>query len=160
MNDAFYIAATGMKAQTAQIDSVANNVANASTPAFKRASLRFGDLVAASAAAPVQGDSLASPAGVKIAALQRSFTPGELKRTDDAMAVAISGRAIDLGQAVHLARRAGKIDLKSVPVVRAVRARRHGQKRPRSICLRGAGKCVADRGIVIECDHRRLASAS
>ena len=45
MNDALYIAATGMKAQTAQLDSIANNVANASTPGFKRSSLRFGDLI-------------------------------------------------------------------------------------------------------------------
>lgn len=91
MNDALYIAATGMKAQTAQIDSVANNVANASTPGFKRASLRFGDLIAAGPAALASSDALASPAGVKIAALQRSFTAGELKRTDDAMAMAIQG---------------------------------------------------------------------
>jgi flagellar basal-body rod protein FlgG len=91
MNDALYIAATGMKAQTAQIDSVANNVANASTPGFKRSSLRFGDLIASSAMAPLQGDALSSPAGVKVNAVQRSFTAGELKRTDDVMAVAIQG---------------------------------------------------------------------
>jgi flagellar basal-body rod protein FlgG len=92
MNDALYIAATGMKAQTAQIDSVANNVANASTPGFKRSSLRFGDLISSSAMAPLlQGDALSSPAGVKINAVQRSFTAGELKRTDDVMAVAIQG---------------------------------------------------------------------
>ena len=48
MNDALYSAATGMKAQTAQLDSIANNVANASTPGFKRSSLRFGDLMATS----------------------------------------------------------------------------------------------------------------
>jgi flagellar basal-body rod protein FlgG len=90
LNDALYIAATGVKAQTAQIDSVANNVANASTPGFKRGSMRFGDLMASNATA-LQGDALASPAGVKIAALQRSFTAGELKRTDDVMALAIQG---------------------------------------------------------------------
>ena len=77
----------------------------------------------------------------------------------DAMAVAVSGRTIDPGQATHLARRAGKIDLESVLVVRAMRARRHGQKRPRAVGLRGAGKCLADRGPVVERDHRRLASA-
>ena len=91
MNDALYIAATGMKAQTAQIDSVANNVANASTPGFKRSSLRFGDLIATSATAPAQGDALANAAGVKITAVQRSFAAGELKRTDDVMALAIQG---------------------------------------------------------------------
>lgn len=91
MNDALYIAATGMKAQTAQIDSVANNVANASTPGFKRSSLRFGDLIATSATTAVQGDALSGAAGVKIETVQRSFTAGELKRTDDPMALAIQG---------------------------------------------------------------------
>ena len=91
MNDALYIAATGMKAQTAQIDSIANNVANASTPGIKRSSLRIGDLISAGVVAPVQGDPLTSPAGVKIGAVQRSFTAGELRRTDDAMSLAIQG---------------------------------------------------------------------
>ena len=45
MNDAFYISATGMKGQATQLDAIANNVANVSTPGFKRASVRFGDLV-------------------------------------------------------------------------------------------------------------------
>lgn len=91
MNDALYIAATGMKAQTAQLDSIANNVANASTPGFKRSSLRFGDLIASSEVAATSADTLASPAGVKIEAIQRSFVAGELRRTDDVMALAIQG---------------------------------------------------------------------
>lgn len=92
MNDALYIAATGMKAQTAQIDSVANNVANANTPGFKRSSLRFGDLMAVPALQPDNPTDTASvAAGVRVAALQRSFTPGELKRSEDAMSVAIQG---------------------------------------------------------------------
>jgi hypothetical protein len=76
------------------------------------------------------------------------------------VAVAVSGRTIDLGQPAHLARRAGKIDLESVLMVLAMRAHGHRQKRPRSIGLRGTGKCLADRRIVVERDHRRLASAS
>lgn len=92
MNDALYIAATGMKVQTAQIDSVANNVANASTPGFKRSSLRFGDMMTTPALPPTEPDAMAAvAAGVKVAAIQRSFTPGELKRADDPMSVAIQG---------------------------------------------------------------------
>lgn len=92
MNDALYIAATGMKAQTAQLDTIANNVANASTPSFKRSSLRFGDLVNAAGptlqeAAPPAGIG----AGVRIGATLRSFAAGELRRVDDGMAVAIQG---------------------------------------------------------------------
>ena len=89
MNDALYIAATGMKAQTAQLDAIANNVANASTPGFKRTSLRFGDLVSApTGTAP---EATAASLGVKAAGAQRSFAAGELKKVDDPMALAIQG---------------------------------------------------------------------
>lgn len=91
MNDALYIAATGMKAQTGQLDAIANNVANASTPGFKRSSLRFGDLVSAGQNVQATGEGASVPAGVRIGAVQRSFAAGELRRTDDAMSVAIQG---------------------------------------------------------------------
>ncbi|MGM9485051.1 flagellar hook-basal body protein [Roseateles sp. NT4] len=91
MNDALYIAATGMKAQTSQLDTIANNVANASTPGFKRSSLRFGDLVSTGAAAQQSGDVSTASAGVKIGSIQRSFTAGELRRVDDTMSIAIQG---------------------------------------------------------------------
>ncbi len=91
MNDALYIAATGMKAQTAQLDTIANNVANASTPGFKRSSLRFGDLVSAGLDSQLPADAAAVSAGVKIGAVQRSFVAGELRRVDDTMSVAIQG---------------------------------------------------------------------
>lgn len=89
MNDALYIAATGMKAQTAQLDAIANNVANASTPGFKRSSLRFGDLVSAGLNAPAE--AAPAMAGVKVASTQRSFAAGELRKVDDPLAVAIQG---------------------------------------------------------------------
>lgn len=98
MNDALYIAATGMKSQTAQIDTIANNVANASTPGFKRSQLRFGDLMVAppagsgsAAMAAQDGNLVATPAGVALAGELRSFAAGELCHVDDAMALAIQG---------------------------------------------------------------------
>lgn len=89
MNDALYIAATGMKAQTAQLDAIANNVANASTPGFKRSSLRFGDLV--SSGINALSETAPTQAGVKVSATQRSFAPGELRKVDDPMSIAIQG---------------------------------------------------------------------
>lgn len=93
MNDALYIAATGMKAQTAQLDAIANNIANLSTPGFKRASLRFGDLMSTDASSGGAGpaDVLTSLAGVKALGLQRSFAAGELRRNDDPLSLAIQG---------------------------------------------------------------------
>lgn len=91
MNDALYIAATGMKAQTAQLDTIANNVANASTPGFKRSSLRFADLVGVPPADLQPVDPSVVPAGVRVGAVQRSFSAGELRRVDDSMSLAIQG---------------------------------------------------------------------
>ncbi|WP_457391239.1 flagellar hook-basal body protein [Roseateles sp. P5_E1] len=91
MNDALYIAATGMKAQTAQLDTIANNVANASTPGFKRSNLRFGDLVSAGLDGQQSAEVSTVSAGVKIGAVQRSFVAGELRRVDDTMSVAVQG---------------------------------------------------------------------
>ena len=42
---AFNAAATGMQAQSTQVDNTANNLANINTTAFKRNSLAFQDLV-------------------------------------------------------------------------------------------------------------------
>lgn len=88
MNDALYIAATGMKTQTAQLDAIANNVANASTPGFKRSSVRFGDLVSTT---PMAVDGHAAAMGVAASSAQRSFAPGELRKVDDTWSVAIQG---------------------------------------------------------------------
>ena len=41
---ALFTAATGMEAQQAQIDTIANNIANVGTTAFKRARTEFQDL--------------------------------------------------------------------------------------------------------------------
>jgi flagellar basal-body rod protein FlgG len=95
MNDALYIAATGMKAQNAQVDTIANNVANVNTAGFKRSTVRFGDLVTAGISQAGFETAAPSPAslmaGVAIAATQRSFVPGEMRPTNDAMTVAIQG---------------------------------------------------------------------
>lgn len=91
MNDALYVAATGMKAQTAQLDAIANNVANVNTAGFKRGSLLFADLVSVGMQGREATDIGSAAAGVKIGVAQRSFASGELRRVDDAMAVAIQG---------------------------------------------------------------------
>ncbi|MEH0167818.1 flagellar hook-basal body protein [Roseateles microcysteis] len=97
MNDALYIAATGMKAQTAQLDLIANNVANMDTPGYKRGSLRFGDLISGEAIRTLGGTGANSPtanstlAGVKSVGLLRSFAVGVLRRSDDPLSLAIQG---------------------------------------------------------------------
>ena len=95
MNDSLYIAATGMHMQQKSVDTIANNLANVNTPGFKKGKVSFEDLVYRD----LQGAALgAGPAprlwqgnGVAVAAISKSFIAGELKKTDLAMDMAISG---------------------------------------------------------------------
>lgn len=90
MNGAFYIAATGLRSQQSALDITANNIANLNTPGFKRATVRFSELVA-----PTQGASPnapdAPPSGVAADGSERVFTQGELRETGAAMDLAIRG---------------------------------------------------------------------
>ncbi len=102
MYDALQIAATGMQAQQASVDAIAHNMANVATPGYKRTRIAFADLVtgspgAGSAASPdgalaTRGAAVvAQGAGVGIAAVARLFDAGELRQTDAALDIAISG---------------------------------------------------------------------
>src|SRR5574341_1163881 len=96
MNDALYIAATGLGAQQSNVETIANNLANVNTPGFKRAALNFESLMRSESeagqagAAVVQGKAL----GVGVAGLLRSFEAGELRRTDSAMDLAARGAGL------------------------------------------------------------------
>jgi flagellar basal-body rod protein FlgG len=102
MNDALYIAATGMQVQQLNVDTIANNLANVNTMGFKGARVAFTDLVRASPEA-VQLDAglgqLGAPlgttpglgAGVGVAGVTRRFDGGELKQTGSPLDLAIRG---------------------------------------------------------------------
>lgn len=96
MNGAFYIAATGLDAQQRALDVTANNVANINTTGFKRAAVRFSDLVM-----PPDLDALAVPAreisrqiGVSAAETIRIWSQGSLRQTGDPMNLAIDGEGL------------------------------------------------------------------
>lgn len=101
MLDALQIAATGMQAQQLHVDTIANNLANTSTPAFKRARVVFHDLVSrglpppSGAAGTAAGDDVAPAAGqvqgVGVTSVLRQFEQGELRRTDNPLDLAIQG---------------------------------------------------------------------
>ena len=97
MNDALYIAATGMHMQQKNVDTIANNLANINTPGFKKGRVSFQDMVyrELSHAAPT-GDAQGTPSmwqgsGVGIASLSKLFTSGELKKTELPLDLAIQG---------------------------------------------------------------------
>lgn len=97
MNDALYIAATGMNMHQRSVDTIANNLANVNTPGYKKGRVNFEDMVyrglgsAAPAGAPQGGNSLWQGTGVGIFSLSKVFTPGDVKKTDQPMDVAIQG---------------------------------------------------------------------
>lgn len=95
MFDALYIGATGMQAQQTQVDAIANNLTNANTPAYKKSRVSFTDLVVR-AAQPAGGTAPLAPlqgtgAGVALAGNVKLFEPGELKKTESPMDIAIQG---------------------------------------------------------------------
>jgi len=92
MNDALYIAATGLQAHQSHVDTVANNLANVNTPGYKRSSANFHDVMRMSAAAATNDGAPAnpmSPLGVRVAQTVKDFAAGELRNTGNAMDVAI-----------------------------------------------------------------------
>jgi len=96
MNDALYIAATGMHMQQKSVDTIANNLANVNTPGFKKGHVTFEDLVYQELGRlPLNAGQPAQPSwhggGVGMVSLSQVFTPGELKKTGSAMDVAIQG---------------------------------------------------------------------
>ncbi|MEN9866327.1 MAG: hypothetical protein RL748_1917 [Pseudomonadota bacterium] len=97
MNDALYVAATGMQAHQISVDTVANNLANVNTPGYKFSRLSFQDMMYRelgqnpALGSTSLGQSLSQGMGVAIDGLSKVFAPGELRQTDNALDVAIAG---------------------------------------------------------------------
>src|SRR5690348_3471530 len=92
MNDALYVAATGLFAHQSNVETIANNVANLGTTGFKKSRVVFQDLLS-QAAAPAAGTPAPARHGVGVSAAQvaRSFEVGELRQTGSPLDLAIQG---------------------------------------------------------------------
>jgi flagellar basal-body rod protein FlgG len=91
--DSLYIGATGMQAQQANLDVIANNMANVNTSGFKRNRIDFEDLLyravagtPSAAAAPMAG------LGTSVATADKLFTAGDVKQTSQPYDLAIHGQ--------------------------------------------------------------------
>jgi flagellar basal-body rod protein FlgG len=103
MFDALYIGATGMRGQQMQIDAIAQNVANLNTVGYRRRTVSFAEIAAAIAqgsevavgsSSPVSMSSISTMRSAGAGAMPSLFlsnAPGELKPTNDALALAIEG---------------------------------------------------------------------
>ena len=93
MIDALYIAATGMHAEQKQLDTIAHNMSNINTPAFKKGTVSFNDIVS-------QGDKSSASLSARtdvgmgsvVQSVSRSFEPGDLKNTGNPFDIAITGQ--------------------------------------------------------------------
>lgn len=119
MIESLYIAETGMNSQQKLIDVISNNIANSSTPGFKKTQLNFVDLV-------YQGQmpngvnngglnqTVNNGAGVQALTNSKDFSVGELKQTGNPFDLAIQGTGfievqLDSGDVAYT--RAGRLRL-------------------------------------------------
>lgn len=95
MIESLYIAETGMASQQKMLDIISNNIANTSTPGFKKAEVNFVDLVTSlpsTEQALTQRQSLPQGAGVKIHSTTTDFSVGGMQQTTNPFDVAINGK--------------------------------------------------------------------
>lgn len=100
MNQALWIAKTGVDAQQTKMATISNNLANASTNGYKRSRAVFEDLlyqnyrqVGAQSSQDTQFPSgLMVGTGVRTVATEKIFNQGNMVQTDNSLDVAINGR--------------------------------------------------------------------
>lgn len=93
-------AASGMTAQQANVDSIANNLANSSTAGFKARRAQFQDLLYQNMIQPgaAAGQQTTTPAGLQIGLGTRTvsneiiFSQGNMTQTDNNLDLAIQGK--------------------------------------------------------------------
>jgi flagellar basal-body rod protein FlgG len=90
MLEGLYTAAAGMEAQQTQLDAVANDLANVSTPGYQSEELGFHDLLYTTVG-PRNGTTQATGAGAAAEIIGRNDAQGSLQQTGRALDVAING---------------------------------------------------------------------
>jgi flagellar basal-body rod protein FlgG len=94
MNDSLYIAATGMQAQQQTLDTIANNLVNVNTPAFKKSRVNFNELMHVEPHKETSAGSGASNilgVGISVERVAKDFAPGILSQTSSPLDLAING---------------------------------------------------------------------
>ena len=100
MNQALWIAKTGLDAQRTRMAVISNNLANTNTTGFKRDRAEFQDLLYQTVRQPGGASSeqtqlptgLSTGTGVRVAATAKEFSQGSLAVTGGALDVGIDGR--------------------------------------------------------------------
>lgn len=87
MENAGYIALSRQMALSRQLEVIANNMANATTPAFKAEAMQFGEYL-------IRADDTAPLSFVEDATITRDWTEGAERSTGNPLDVAIHGDAL------------------------------------------------------------------
>ncbi len=99
MIQSLYTASTGMLGMQTQIDTMANNIANVNTIGFKKSRAEFADLMyqVVEYAGTSTSNTTKSPIGIEVGlgvrptAINKIFSEGSLKQTDNQLDIAITG---------------------------------------------------------------------
>ncbi len=96
MNGAFEVGAVSLRAQQRALETLANNVANINTPGFKRAEVKFSEVVTPPPERLTETERLAVEAspqngGVRTTSQIMISSQGELQATGSAMDIALDG---------------------------------------------------------------------
>jgi len=100
MNQALWVAKTGLDAQQTRMMVVSNNLANVNTTGFKRGRVNFEDLLYQNERQPGGATSqqtqlpsgLTTGTGVRVVSTEKSFDQGTMQQTGNALDVAVNGR--------------------------------------------------------------------
>ncbi|HVJ07596.1 MAG TPA: flagellar hook protein FlgE [Acidisarcina sp.] len=87
----FSIPLTGLEADSTALNTIANNLSNMNTTAYKAQSASFSDLFYQQIGSAGSGDPLQQGAGTQIASISSNFTSGSTNSTGKATDVALNG---------------------------------------------------------------------
>lgn len=119
---ALSIAATGGRAMMDQVDTIANNLANVNTVAYKRTRANFSDLFYQQVRGPGSGEPGVNQrptghsfgTGVRLASTEKLFHQGTLNRTERDLDLAVDGEGflrVQLPDATQVYTRAGNLNI-------------------------------------------------
>jgi flagellar hook protein FlgE len=87
----FSIPLTGLQADSTALNTIANDLSNMNTTAYKAQSTDFSDLFYQQIGSTGNGDPIQVGAGVKVSSNETSFTQGTINSTSNATDVALNG---------------------------------------------------------------------
>ncbi len=87
----FFIPLTGLEADSTALNTIANDLSNMNTTAFKGQSANFSDLFYQQIGSAGSGDPVQVGAGTQVASISTDFTQGSINSTGSATDVALNG---------------------------------------------------------------------